>query len=137
MIKKKVIGKLRLNPNLNIQIALKEAAKSKNSSIIRRTGLTPSQQTNPILEPFVRSRLFPKPRLRPFSAFMKEQMRRQKFLAEPNEKLKENYDHQYFPIGSVVYLNFEEKYRRRYFTPHRGRLFIGMSFRCLSSALNS
>lgn len=112
-VKRKVIIKLRMNPDANVAILLRQAANSLNNTPLAKTQLSPNEQTNPLMQAYIRKKLFGTEKIRPFPAFFQEQQKRRKFFEtrdSKSEKSRLNFDHTSFKLGELVYLDFSPRW---------------------------
>ena len=124
-VKLKLYRELRVKPDANIKAALKSAVTSMNQTPLLKTGLTPFEMQNPLLEPKIRSILNPKQTaVKSFSElFHFDQKWRKVFNKRPSKDVNILLDQKVLQKGTVVYVNHRQGRWVRYYDVSRGRLY--------------
>ena len=124
-VKNKMYGELRTNPEANVRNALKKAVDSINQTPLLKTGLTPFEMQNPLLEPKIRSALNPKQTsVKSFSElFHFDKKWRKVFHKPPSKNQAVLLEQKVLPKGTVVYVNHRKGRWVRYYDVSRGRLY--------------
>ena len=124
-VKNKLYRELRTKPDVNIKLALKATVNSMNQTPLLKTGLTPFEMQNPLLEPKIRAALNPKQKtVKSFSElFHFDQKWRKVFNKQPSKNVEDLLDQKVLPKGTIVYVNHRTGRWVRYYDVSRGRLY--------------
>ena len=102
-------------PNANLDRALSNIVKSWNHTPVKRLQMTPHEARNPILDPVLRRRLFPKENLLPFDTFLKKQLRLMRTMNTPRPKHDKTVitSHTQWRVGDKCLINYAPHYLTR------------------------
>ena len=124
-VKLKLYRELRTKPEVNMRTALKSTVASMNQTPLLKTGLTPFEMQNPLLEPKIRAALNPKKdTVKSFSElFHFDKKWRKVFNKQPSKNVEDLLEQKVLSKGTVVYVNHRTGRWIRYYDISRGRLY--------------
>ena len=102
-------------PHANLERALTNVVKSWNQTPVKKLQLTPTEARNPVLDPILRRRLYPKENLLPFDTFLKKQLKLMRKVNTPRPKDDTTVitSHNQWRVGDKCLINYSPHYLTR------------------------
>ena len=113
-------------PHANLKKTLANACKSYNNTYNKKLGMSPAAAKNPLLDPELRKRLYPKENLLPFDVFLKKTLKLTRKTNTPRTKAEkvDTLDFKSWRVGDRCIINYKPHYLTRGYNVKRGPIKV-------------